>query len=72
MDPASLSSLTSRQYSVKRLSEKFAAIRFREAASAAEDVLFENEAFAGVSSSNNSNNNNSSTAASSKDFVALR
>ncbi len=46
IDPAALSSsLSGRQYSVKRLSERFAAVRFRDAARAAEDVLFENGAF---------------------------
>ncbi len=39
--------MTGRQYSVKRLSERFAAVRFREAARAAEDVFFENEAYSG-------------------------
>eukprot|EP00094_Tigriopus_californicus_P004110 TCALIF_03959-PA protein Name:"Similar to snx17 Sorting nexin-17 (Danio rerio)" AED:0.08 eAED:0.08 QI:232/0.83/0.85/1/1/1/7/288/452 len=45
IDPKTLSSLTGRQYSVKKLSEKFDVVNFREAARAAEDVLIENEAF---------------------------
>lgn len=40
-----MSAMSSRQYSVKKLNERFATVRFRDAENAAEDVLFENEAF---------------------------
>eukprot|EP00095_Tigriopus_kingsejongensis_P010016 maker-scaffold1048_size67263-snap-gene-0.22 protein:Tk10016 transcript:maker-scaffold1048_size67263-snap-gene-0.22-mRNA-1 annotation:"sorting nexin-17" len=45
IDPKTLASLTGRQYSVKKLSEKFDVVNFRDASRAAEDVLIENEAF---------------------------
>jgi hypothetical protein len=46
LDAKTLASLTSRQqYSVKHLSARFDVVNFRDASRAAEDVLFENEAF---------------------------
>jgi len=47
IDEATLSSMSGRLYSVKRLSEKFSSVHFSEAAARAaeEDVLFENKAF---------------------------
>ena len=49
-DSKSISSITGRQYSVKKLSEKFDVVNFRDASRAAENVLFENEAFVDVRS----------------------
>ena len=48
IDPKTLASMTSRTYSVKRLSERFDKLNFRDASMAAEDVLIENEAFVNV------------------------
>ena len=48
IDPKVLKSLSERQYSVKRLSEKFDVVNFRDASKAAEDVLIENEAFVDI------------------------
>ena len=38
-------SLTSRQYSIKKLSEKFVVVNMRDTSRAAENVFVENEAF---------------------------
>ena len=38
-------SMTSRQYSVRKLSEKFVVVNMRDTSRAAEDVFVENEAF---------------------------
>ena len=48
IDPKVLKSLSERQYSVKKLSEKFDKVNFRAASQAAEDVLIENEAFGDI------------------------
>ena len=45
IDPKTLASMTSCTYSVKKLSERFDHLNFRDASRAAEDVLIENEAF---------------------------
>ena len=40
--------MAGRPYSVKRLSERFARVNFSDASRAAEEVLFENEAFTDI------------------------
>ena len=45
IDLKTLASMTGRQYSVQKLSERFDRVNFKDAARAAEDVFIENEAF---------------------------
>lgn len=44
-DPCTNKSMSSRQYSIKRLSEKFDVVNMRDTSRAAENVFIENEAF---------------------------
>ena len=48
IDLKTLASMTGRQYSVQKLSERFDRFNFRDAARAAEDLFIENEAFVDV------------------------
>ena len=48
IDLKTLASMTGRQYSVQKLSERFDRFNFRDASRAAEDVFIENEAFVDV------------------------
>ena len=48
IDLKTLASMTGRQYSVQKLSERFDRFNFRDASRAAEDLFIENEAFVDV------------------------
>ena len=55
IDLKTLASMTGRQYSVQKLSERFDRFNFRDASRAAEDLFIENEAFVDVRDNDDDN-----------------